>query len=340
MSNLYPLTFEPVLLEKVWGGRRLEHFGKDIPLGKDIGESWELADLGSTSTSGAGGGAVRSIVQSGHHAGAALADLIEDFGPDLMGRVPLTRTGDFPLLVKYLDAKENLSVQVHPSPEYAEAHPSAHLKTECWYVLEAEPDAVIYKGLKDGVGPEEFARCVEADDRSIVDALHAVPAVPGECHNLPSGTVHALGAGVLVAEVQTPSDTTYRVYDWGRKGRKLHKDQSLAACLYDPAPQAKAMPRSPGSARLCTTEFFTIDGVRMGRSEMVQVGSAKGCVVLMIVAGAGRLHCLDLPSREKPYEDVHVHKGTTVLVPAAVGRETIVQAAAEGMTMLRVGLGG
>ena len=120
---------------------------------------------------------------------------------------------------------DNLSVQVHPDDAYVRRHPEARLKSEAWHILDAQPGSVIYAGLKPGVDRDSFAQAIE--DGTVVDKLVAIPAVPGECHYLPSGTCHALGAGVLVAEVQTPSDTTFRVWDWGRTSRELHIEQAL-----------------------------------------------------------------------------------------------------------------
>src|SRR5262245_39251365 len=197
MTAPYPLAFEPVLFSKVWGGDRLNWFGKGVKAGSMIGESWEVADLPATAASGAGGGSVRSVIANGALKGRTLHDALGAWGPKLLGRAAVAEDGSFPLLVKFLDAKENLSVQVHPSPAYAKAHRDAKLKTEAWFILAAEPGAVIYKGVKTGVTREIFRRHV--DDGSVVGDLIAVPAVPGECHNLPSGTCHALGAGVLVA---------------------------------------------------------------------------------------------------------------------------------------------
>ena len=149
----------------------------------------------------------------------------------------LTPAGGFPLLVKYLDAREHLSVQVHPSPDYAKSHEGAHLKTESWLILDADEGAMLYKGLKPGTSGADLQRAIESG--TVPDLLIAEPAVVGQCHTLPSGTVHALGAGVLVAEVQTPSDTTFRVYDWakeyGRDGRELHIDQALECADLGPA---------------------------------------------------------------------------------------------------------
>lgn len=258
-----PLLLEPILLEKVWGGRRLERLGKKLPPGSPIGESWELADLPATSASGAGGAAARSIISSGPLKGTTLHDAMLAAGDDILAPIARTPAGDFPLLIKFLDAAENLSVQVHPSPEYAAAHPNAHLKTECWLVLDAEPGSLIYKGVRPGVTPDEFARLARAGDPAIVDALIAVPAIRGECHNLPSGTVHALGAGVLVAEVQTPSDTTFRLYDWGRTGRELHVEQALACADLAPAPDAVRLDQPDPTGGALATDWFSLHHLRI-----------------------------------------------------------------------------
>lgn len=236
-SPLYPLLFDPIYKEKVWGGRSLERLGRTLPGDgtTPIGESWELADLASTSASGGGGGAEHSVVSSGPLAGKTIRELMVAHGEALLGRgVQPAADGGFPLLIKFLDAKENLSVQVHPSREYAAAHPDAHLKSEAWYIVFCAPGAVIYKGLKPGVTPEQLRTAIETNtDEAVVPLLNAVPVKPGDCHYLPSGTLHALGAGVLVAEVQTPSDTTFRVYDWGRTDRELHVEQAMACIDFE-----------------------------------------------------------------------------------------------------------
>ncbi len=227
------------------------------------------------------------------------------WGGDLLGAARPTSTGDFPLLVKFLDARENLSVQVHPSPEYARAHPGAHLKTECWHVLEAEPGAVIYKGVKPGATRRDFERALRAGE-GIVDLLEAVPAVRGGCHTLPSGTVHALGAGVLVAEVQTPSDTTFRVYDWGRTGRALHVEDALECIAFGPAP-----PATSGGNFLSATEFFTIHNLEVRGAATISAG--ERCTVLIVIEGS-----VTIGVERRVAEPTGVGAGTTVVVPAEI----------------------
>ena len=313
-------------MPKVWGGRRMECLGKQLPPGVDIGESWELSDLGATSASGAGGGAARSVIENGDMADRTLHDAILAWGSGLLGKAPPTGSGSFPLLVKFLDARENLSVQVHPSPGYAKATRGANLKTECWFILDAAPGAVIYKGVKPGVTAQMFERHVREslqesaavhgfrgtetmpDARPrIVSDLVAVPAIPGECHNLPSGTVHALGAGVLVAEVQTPSDTTFRVYDWGRVGRELHVDQAMKCIDFGPAPGAARAGESQKRARLVTTEYFKVDHVRLAPGESLAL--ANECHTLIVLSGEGEI--VWEQGRER------IATGRTLICPAA-----------------------
>jgi mannose-6-phosphate isomerase len=305
-----PFALAPCLFEKVWGGQRLARLGKSLPDPEArYGESWELADMPSTSPAGAGGGAVRTLIATGPLTGLALRDAVQTWGSALLGERPPTPGGDFPLLVKFLDACENLSVQVHPSPGYAAAHPGSHLKTECWYIVDADPGSVIYKGLRPGVSREAFAARCRANDPALVKDLAPVPAIPGECHNLPSGTVHALGAGVLVAEVQTPSDTTYRLFDWGRKGRELHVEQSLACALAADPPAATRIAPDGSRTRLVTMEFFTLDGLELARARAAPVadGARPRCAVVILLAGRLRLASAGGSLAMEP--------GTTVVVP-------------------------
>lgn len=344
----YPLTFTPLVLEKVWGGRRLARLGKaGASADRLIGESWEIADLVSTSASGAGGSAMRSTVAAGALKGRSIGDALREIGS----------INPFPLLIKYLDAAENLSVQVHPSPDAVQRDRSAHLKTESWYVVDAEPGANLYIGLRPGVGRREFERALAAADRdaaAVVGLLQRIEAVPGRCYTLPSGIIHALGAGVLVAEVQTPSDTTYRLFDWGRKGRELHIEQGLASAFaVDGRPTVAAAtvsgPLAEGElcARLAETAFYTIDEVRPQDGDEVTVGFPCRCAgkrgggeeegfVLMVVAGRG-----ELAAAENGFAPVMLEAGVTVFVPRVGGceREAVLRGSA-GLRVLRVGIRG
>src|SRR5688572_14991827 len=154
--SLYPLKFVPRLVEKIWGGRKLETvLGKALPQGKMIGESWEIYDF-PPGVVGGGGEWVSSVIANGPLAGRTLHWAVSEYGADLHGDVPLLEGGQFPILIKFLDAREDLSLQVHPPCEYADVHPGTHLKTEAWYVVQSDPGAKLYKGLKAGVTKEDF----------------------------------------------------------------------------------------------------------------------------------------------------------------------------------------
>lgn len=318
--SLYPLLLEPIYKEKVWGGRTMERLGRTLPGNAEtrIGESWELADLEATSASGGGGEAARSRIRNGPLAKRTLSEVVGDFGRFVLGDLALSPAGGFPLLLKYLDARENLSVQVHPSQEYAAAHPEAHLKSEAWYVVAADPETVIYKGVREGTTPEAFRRAIDED--AVPELLCQVPARAGDCHYLPSGTCHALGGGILVAEVQTPSDTTFRVFDWGRTDRELHVEQAMACIDFGPVragahePDTASAEGDASARELVTCEHFAIvewvlpdDGLLRFESQDVRV--------LMAIEGAGTLSWGSGERRELP-----VKAGDTVLLPAALPR--------------------
>lgn len=228
MIDLHPLRFEPILKERVWGGRRLAALGKPLPpVGPPIGESWELSDLPEG----------QSRVADGALAGRTLGELVRERTDELLGPVSLDG-GAFPLLVKTLDAAETLSVQVHPDAAVA-ARLGGRPKSEAWVILDAQAGAVIYLGLRPGTTREALAAAIAAGQ--VEELLRAVPVRAGDVVPVRPGTVHAISAGVLLAEVQQPSDTTYRLYDWGRLGldgkpRALHIAESLEAIHLEAAP--------------------------------------------------------------------------------------------------------
>lgn len=315
---MYPLKFEPIYKEKVWGGRTLEKLGRKLPGdGRTlIGESWELADLGQTSPSGGGGGSERSVVANGPLAGHTLHEVMEQAGRALMGDLQPNAFGEFPLLLKFLDARQNLSVQVHPSPKYAAAHDDAFLKSEAWYILDAERDAVIYKGVKENVTPEQFRAAIEAN--KLEPLLIKVPVKPGDCHYLPSGTCHALGAGVLVAEVQTPSDTTFRVFDWGREGRELHIEQAMQCIDFGPPDvskyelDAKVEGQDGVVQRLVRSEFFRIDRVEVPAGHTQEIVFEQP-VIWITLSGRASITC-------DAVEQTPLERGQTIFLPPGMRR--------------------
>lgn len=218
---LYPFLFEPLFKERIWGGRLLETlYQKPLPSGVPIGESWEISDRSGD----------QSVIANGPMAGKTLRYLMETFGPELFGpHHPVPPV--FPLLVKILDAQQDLSLQVHP-PAAKAAELKGDPKTEMWYFTSTTPTAKLYVGLRRGVTPDEFER--RTYDGTVAECFHQISVKAGDSMFLPSGRVHALGAGSVLFEIQQNSDTTYRVFDWNRvdasgKPRDLHIPQSMAS---------------------------------------------------------------------------------------------------------------
>ncbi len=221
MTILYPFTFQPIFKERVWGGRNIERlYGKNLPDKQVIGESWEITDRPEGV----------SVIANGAFAGKTLRWLMENHAAELLGA---ERAGakTFPLLVKILDAQDKLSLQVHP-PAAKAKELKGDPKTEMWFIADATPSADLFVGLKRGVTREDFERKV--GDGSVAECFHHIPVKAGDTMFLPSGRVHAIGAGNVIFEIQQNSDTTYRVFDWNRLGldgkpREMHVAQSLAS---------------------------------------------------------------------------------------------------------------
>ncbi|MFW6146574.1 MAG: type I phosphomannose isomerase catalytic subunit [Planctomycetota bacterium] len=304
--DVYPYKMVPLLKEKIWGGRTLERlYHKPLPSDVAIGEAWELADL----PEGA------STVANGPLAGRALGDVVVAAGAALMGPAPLAAEGRFPLLLKLLDAVENLSVQVHPDERAVREIPGAALKTECWYVLASDHGA-IYKGVKPGVTADDLRAAIEADD--VADVLRRCEVRPGDFHYLPAGTVHALGAGVVVAEVQTPSDTTYRVSDWGR-GREVHVERAMQCIRVDAT--GEPVPGADGECLLKTDYFHVYLRSLSDATRPIDGGRPTAWIML---SGGGDLRTDSAEPR------VRLDAGDTVLLPAALdGGEFVPAGAAE-----------
>lgn len=323
--SLYPFKFVPKLLEKMWGGRKLESLlGKKLPPGKQIGESWELYDFPPGAVEGESAW-VSAQIATGPLAGRTLHDVILEFGRDVHGDVPLLPQGQFPILTKFLDARDDLSVQVHPDEKYAANHPGAFLKNEAWYIMQADPGARLLKGLKPGVTRDAFEASLK--DGSVESLITSIPAKAAQCFYLRSGTVHALGAGVAVAEVQTASDTTYRVFDFNRidastsKPRKLHVNEALECIDFSGAIQPNP-PRSHVAglfttvSRLVQCPQFTLEKVRMTEGVEEPVPYDEPVVWIMLDGEAHvRVDGIKEPTTFK--------RGDTVLLPAAMKNPVI-----------------
>jgi len=288
---LYPFTFGPIYMERVWGGRRLEKlFGKELPPEVPIGETWEISDRP---------GAISEIT-NGPLAGRDLRWLMENHASDLLGDVP-NINGRFPLLVKLIDAAEDLSIQVHP-PDAVAGQLGGEPKTEAWYIAHADPGARIYAGLKGDITRETFEATLRGG--TLAECVHCLDVKTGDALFLPSGRLHALGGGTVVIEVQQNSDTTYRVFDWNRTGldgkpRKLHIKQALASIDFndiDPTlSQTGVIADEPGLFRM--------------ESRVLAPGETVDCPGLCVVGVASGKAVLD---------EIGLSRGSFALVPASV----------------------
>jgi len=318
IQHLYPLTFQPVFRDYIWGGRNLETlFGRRLPPGI-IAESWEISAHPSSST----------IVDTGPLAGYSLPQLTAEFGLDLVGlNSQETATQNrFPLLIKLLDAAQDLSVQVHPDDEYARIHGAGDPgKTEMWYVLHAEPGAGLICGLRPNVTPTSFRAALERGE--LEKCLHRMPVKQGDAIFIAPGTVHALLAGLVMAEIQQNSDLTYRVYDWNRLGpdgqpRPLHVEKAMEVInwsLVEPTPaQPQVLIDKEGlrRAELVHCRHFVVEEIRLGSGRAYQ-GYADGSTfeIWGCVAGRGEITWVGEP--------VALAAVRFALIPAALGPFTV-----------------
>jgi len=322
-QKLYPLTFTPVLKDYIWGGRNLEYLGRDLPEGT-IAESWEIAGHEDGT----------SMVENGFWAGKKLTEVHIELGLDLIGRKNTwaQERGKFPLLVKLLDANQALSVQVHPDDNYALAHEGNELgKTEMWVVLHAEPSSELILGVTKGTTAEAFRQGIE--NGALEPYLHHLPVHAGDHVCVPAGTLHAIMDGLIIAEIQQNSNTTYRVYDWNRLGtdgkpRQLHIDKALEvidfACVEPEISLPRLITEGNGIQRfeLCRNRYFVTERVEMDAGMTFQ-GHCNG----------DSLEIWGLIDGQVDINTVALNPIQFTLLPAAMG-DFIVRAATEA-TLLR-----
>ncbi|MBI2297359.1 MAG: class I mannose-6-phosphate isomerase [Armatimonadetes bacterium] len=301
MADIYPLLCEPFPAPKVWAGRRLETlFGKPLPSGLAVGEAWEAADLPEG----------QSRIANGPLAGRTLGEVTAAWGAALTGTAGAG--GRFPLLVKLLDAGDDLSVQVHPSDhDCARWFPDHRGKDEAWIVLDAEPSGRIIKGFLPGADLDEFDR--RSDSGTLPLCLNVLPARPGDVHRIAPGTIHALLRGVVILEIQQPSDSTFRVYDYGRDdpGRPLHLAEARRVLRFDEPAEPPQVPLAEGLELLVDVPAYRIERLS-GRASCEWRVDPRSVQVLVVTAGRGELH-----SEEG---SVALSAGRTVILPAALGR--------------------
>jgi len=300
----YPLQFEPILKERIWGGEKLKTILNKPITSKITGESWELSTVEGDV----------SIVANGELKGKSLMDLINETPNEILGTEVYKRFGkQFPLLFKYLDAREDLSIQVHPNDKLAKERHNSFGKTEMWYVTQADADARIIVGFKENSSKEEYLK--HLNDKTLVSILDTVKAKPGDVFFLETGTVHAIGAGLVVAEIQQTSDITYRLYDFDRKDaqgntRELHVDLALDAINYNKVDtQKKYETKTNTSNVVVDCPYFTTNFLPL-ENKLEVSKSGETFTVYMCIEGNFEI---EYDGFKQSYK-----KGDTVLVPAEI----------------------
>lgn len=328
MPQFYPLLFEPIFKPVLWGGDKIVGLKGLPPVGEQIGESWELADLNGNF----------SVVANGPWKGCTLRSLMEQYPVQLVGTLQAQRSGGlFPLLVKLIDASRPLSIQVHPTDEMAEQeNASVRGKSEMWYIMQADSGAQICLGLTRPLTEQQYAAIVGRE--AIMDELQYISVQAGQVFHIPAGTVHAIGKGCLIAEIQQSSDTTYRLFDYNRKDkdgqlRTLHCQEALRATRLNSSPlQAISYSLEPHKPILLIRDkHFSVFLLNIEAEYLLEPDriNPNGCLVLQSVRGAALLNGEDTL-------DTKIAYGSVALIPAACSQCTwkIVPGAAEGCTLL------
>lgn len=300
----YPIKFEPILKEKIWGGSKLRDLLNKKTESDQVGESWEISGVKGS----------LSKVKNGEYVGFSIVDLQKMHKQSFLGRDNYEKFGnEFPLLIKFLDANRNLSVQVHPDDKMAKREHNSFGKTEMWYIMDHDKDAEIIVGLKDRVKKKRVLASISKDN--VYDIFNSKKVSKGEAYYIPAGQVHAIGAGVLAAEIQQTSDITYRVYDWDRKDargltRELHIDKAIKATKKKAA-SSKIIDRSSfnKTAEIVNSNFFTTNSFKVYGSYIKDYSHLDSFVILMCTEGLATISVNGITEV--------VEKGQTVLLPAA-----------------------
>lgn len=307
MTNLYPLKFVPIVKERIWGGDALvSKWGKPGKEETMYGESWEISAIRGD----------LSVVANGFLEGNNIEELIEVYMGDLVGEEIFEIYGvEFPLLIKLIDTREELSVQVHPDNDLARKRHNAYGKTELWYILEAGDESEIYSGFNREVNQEELVAALEKG--TIHGLLNKTKPVAGDSYFIPAGTIHALGKDILVAEIQQTSDITYRLFDFNRKdasgqSRELHTDLALEAINYNAAPnqQMHVNQVKGGSVNLSESEFFTVNLLSLTEPRDMDYSMTDSFIIYICTSGS-----FDI---EAEGTVVNIRKGETLLIPSII----------------------
>ncbi len=304
-KTLYPIKFTPILKDKIWGGEKLKtilHKTSDLP---NIGESWEISDVeGDT-----------SIVSNGPLKGQSLKDLLKTMGPDLLGQQNYRIFEDkFPLLIKFIDAKEDLSIQLHPNDKLAAERHNSFGKTEMWYVMQADADSNLIVDFNKKITAETYLKHLE--DKTLVDILNFEKVKKGDTYFIEVGRVHAIGAGVMLAEIQQTSDVTYRVYDWDRvddngNERELHNDLAIDAIDFDMPDNFRVSYSKTENASnaMVTCPYFTTNYLEV-TTNLKKTNKKDSFFIYICVEGKATISCNGYSEELKT--------GETVLLPADV----------------------
>lgn len=300
---MYPIKFENLYYEKIWGGRDFESFRENLPHG-DIGESWDIACHHNG----------MSIVSNGYLKGKTFEELIKEYGTELLGES--FENKEFPLLVKLINSKEKLSVQVHPSDEYAKRVENSLGKTEAWYVVDAKPGASLIVGTKN-CDKAIFEKAIR--EGKTEEYLNKIEVKKGDCFLINSGLVHAICEGVIIAEIQQSSDITYRIYDYGRP-REIHVEKSMDVIDFNLKPinaSGKKLVSFCGYEKriLCASEYFTIEKYVVS-SEVSENSDINKFFIFTCVDGKGTIISEDGTKMD-------ILKGDSILIPAKLGKYTI-----------------
>lgn len=306
-SMIYPLLFEPNLHEVVWGGRKLTAW-KGLAAQDHIGESWEVSCVKSSP----------SVIANGMWAGCQLDDVIRKYPEEILGReVSEQYEGELPLLVKFIDARRDLSVQVHPDDEMAKRLHDKNGKSEMWYVLDAEPGAYLYSGFREELSPEEYKQKVA--DGSIVQSLAKHEVKAGDVFYLPAGRVHAICSGILLAEVQQSSDVTYRIYDYNRPGldgkpRALHTELAAEALNYQVEEEYRTdySAENNRATKVIESPYFSVRVTEVDSSFHRNLIKYDSFVIAMCLKGDCRM------KMRSTGDEIDLREGFSCLIPAAI----------------------
>ena len=304
MEYLYPLIFEPIIKEKLWGGKNLNKILNKPRMSDYDGESWELSCVPNNV----------SVLRNGPLAGKTLTELIEQFRGDLVGEAVYEEHGSrFPLLIKFIDAQQDLSIQVHPDNELAKNRHNSFGKTEMWYVIDSEPDASIIVGFSEPLNVSQYLDYVE--NNKLMSILNRERAQPHDVFFIPAGRVHTIGKGLIIAEIQQTSDVTYRIHDFDRvdtngSKRELHNDLAIEAIDFTIPDSYKTIyERSSSEQVIGTSNYFTTKRRLLNKSTTLNFDHSS-CTVLMCIEGSYDVSYFDeLPT---------ISKGDTVLVPSCI----------------------